>query len=752
MKKAVALIMCIIVFLTFTGAKMPVGSAGELNISKDNISYGISENLYGMALEDVNFAMDGGLVSNLVNNNSFEYAAKPLNAWNIDAKGYFVEKETGINENNPSYLGMVVDGTASIENLGYTEIYNYKTYSVNSKKLRSADMGFKEGETYEFSAYFKNMDFEGELIVGLKAEGNVKTYNFTIDDCEDWKKVVIQLESDVTADGSLYINANGHGRFFIDYVSLVPMSSHGYSSKTWKYASLRTDLYDAIKNFSPKFIKFPGGSFAEGTKLSRLYNWKNSIGPLVSRKQGQNPYASNSKSRYYINTNTMGFYEYFLLCEDVKAIPVPVIHAGMTNQSSNGYDEKYKKYENGSLTEEEWNEYLSEIALEPGSEAFDQYVQDILDLIEYANGDIKSEWGKMRAKDGHKEPFNLRYIVIGNENYGPVYWRNFDAVYTAVKEVYPDITLIASAGSAEDYESYDASSDASAKYKDVIFDEHYFTEDSALYNMIDRYDKYERTGAGVAVGSYSAKSDGFGTIETKSNIWSALEEAAFLSGIEQNADIVKMIAYAPTLAKVNAQSKSVNMIWFDSQNICMSPDYFLHMLYANNTGNKYISTELGLEEKDIYESVTVDEKEQVIYVKLSNSSTRNTPITISLDGFKGAKNASVQYMSENFKYARNEIDEPIHVAPMENEINIENNTFEFTVEGLSVNVIRIPYGRNDGSSLSKLPDFGIISPYMPVFMENAVPISMAALLLLTGIVILTVRIRHHKKASEEKKE
>ncbi|MCR4593450.1 MAG: hypothetical protein K5761_00155 [Clostridiales bacterium] len=752
MKKAVALLLCAIVFLTFTGAKMPTGSVGELNISKDNISYDISENLYGMALEDVNFAMDGGLVSNLVNNNSFEYGAKPYNAWNIEADGFLIEKKTGINENNPAYLRLDVDGTASIENIGYTEIYEYKTYDVDSDKLNSADMGFKEGETYEFSAYFKNVDFEGELIVSLKAEGNEKTYNFTIDDCEDWKKIVIQLESDVTADGSLLITANGHGRFLIDYVSLVPMSSHGYSSKKWKYASLRTDLYDAIKNYNPKFIRFPGDTFAGGTKLTRLYNWKDSIGPLVSRKQSQSPYAKNGNSRYYINTNTMGFYEYFLLCEDVNAIPIPVVHAAMTNQSSNGYEEKYKKYENGSMTEEEWNKYVSEIAFEPGTEEFDQYLQDILDLIEYANGDAKSEWGSKRAKDGHKDPFNLRYIVIGNENYGPVYWRNFDAVYTAVKETYPSITLIASAGSAEDFKEYDAHSDPSTKYKDVIFDEHYFTEDSSLYNMIDRYDKYERTGAGVTVGSYSATSDGYGTIETKSNIWSALEEAAFLSGIEKNADIVKMIAYAPTFAKVNAQSKSVNMIWFDSQDICLSPDYFVHMLYANNTGNKYISTKLGLEEKDIYESVTIDEKEQVIYVKLSNSSTSNTQITINLDGFKGVKKASVQYMSENFKYARNEIDEPIHVAPKESEISIKDNSFEFTVEGLSVNVIRIPYGKNDGSSLSKLPDFGIISPYMPVFIENIVPISMAALLLLTGVVILIVRVRHHKKSSEEKEE
>ncbi len=753
LKRIVAVLLCLAISFAFIGAAIPpVGTAGQLTISKDNISYDISDTLYGMALEDVNFGIDGGLVANLVNNNSFEYNAKPLNAWNIDAKGYFVEKETGLNENNKSYLGLVVEGSATIENLGYTEIYNYKTYNVNTKKIKSPDMGFKEGEEYEFSAYFKNMDFEGEIVVSLNAEGNEKTYSFNIDDCDDWKKVVLRAESDVTADGSLLITANGNGRFFMDYVTLVPTSSHGFNAKKWKYTSLRSDLYKAIEDYSPAFIRFPGGMMAGGRTLSSLYSWKNTIGSPESRKQTQNIYAQNNKSRYYINTNMMGFYEYFLLCEEVNAIPIAVMHAGITNQSLNGYDEKYKKYENGSLTEEEWNEYLDEIALEPGSEAFDIYIDDILDLIEYANGDTNTKWGLVRSKNGHKDPFNLKYIVIGYENYGPVYWRNFDAIYKAVKEKYPEIILMSSSPSSYEGEEYDAAVSKTAEYKDVILDEHYFTEDSALYSMIKRYDKYERTSAGISVGSYSAKSDGFGSIETKSNIWSTLEEAAFLTGIEKNADVVKMIAYAPTFAKVNAQSKSVNMIWFNSQEICFSPDYFLHMMYSNNTGSKYISTDLGLEDKDIYESVSVDEKEQVIYVKISNSETRNTPINISLEGFENVNTAYVQYMSENFKYARNEVGEAIHVAPVENELEISKNNLTFTVEGLSVNVIRIPYGENDGSELSQLPDIGIISPYVPVYMENAVPISVAALAVVTAITILIVRIRHHKKIEEEKSE
>lgn len=722
-----------------------------INLSAENISYEISDNLYGIFLEDISFSGDGGLVSNLVNNNSFEYEAKPDAAWQVDAVDYAVLTADGLNENNTNYLSVTVEESATVKNLGFTELYDYKTYNPDSKKQSTADMGFKAGEEYTFSAYFKNVDFEGTVKVSLNAKGNKDFYEFDISACTDWTKITLPISSDVTADGSLLLTFTGNGSFYMDFVSLVPTSSHGYGTDEWKYTTLRTDLYDALKGLSPQFIRFPGGCLAEGDSLETIYNWKNTIGKPEERLQTYNLWADDNNGRYYVNTNSLGFHEYFTLCAELGAEPVPVLNAGLICQGRAGYNDTLQKYNNGEITEAEWQEYVENIAYTPETDEFNQYLQDIFDLIEYANGDVTTEWGALRAENGHAEPFNMKYLAIGNENWGEIYWRNFDAVYKAVKEKYPEITIVSSAGHSDSGEDFDANwATINANYRDTIVDEHYYTVGGYLFGTTDRYDTYERSSAKVIVGEYAPKADGVGTIQTKSNIWAAIENAAYLTGIERNADVVSMISYAPALAKINAQCWDVNLIWFDSQNVVFTPDYYVQMLFANNYGTNYLNTDFDMTDEGVYQCSTVDTENQVIYVKLVNSTNIDHKIDINLTGFENVNNPSVQYLDENFKAACNEIDEPLHVAPKEASIEVSDNTISYVAGSYSVSVIRIPYGENDGTELYKLPLYEAATPYLPDWIWVTISAIMVAFVLGTGAVILGVRIKHHKEIREDK--
>ncbi len=746
-----AIMLVFSVTFVFSGSTVSEKINPTINISAKNISYEMSDLLYGAFLEDISYTADGGLVSNLVNNNSFEYESNKTAGWVINAKDHEVLNTDGLNENNTNYLKVTVDGEGAIKNNGYTELYDYKTYKPNNKKQNTADMGFKKGETYDFSAYFKNVDFEGALTLSLLANGNKEKYQFNLDGCDDWTKISLQIVSDVTADGAMLLSIDGDGTFYMDFASLVSTSSFGYDSDEWKYVSLRNDLYNALADLSPKFIRFPGGCLAEGTSIENLYNWKSTLGPLENRQQSGNLWRDDANGRYYINTNSMGYHEYFTLCDSLGAEPVPVVNSGIICQSRSNYNVKFGEYQSGKILEEEWQEYLDTIALRPGTPEFDAYLQDILDLIEYANGDETTPWGAVRAENGHKDPFNMKYIAIGNENWGNVYWRNFDAVYRAIKEKFPDITIITSSGHSGQGEDFDTAwSNVNTNYRDTIVDEHYYTSGGKLFESTNHYDGYERSSAKVMVGEYAPKADGVGTIQTKSNIWAAIENAAFLTGIERNSDVVSMIAYAPTFAKYNAQCWDPNLIWFTSQRVVLTPDYYVRMLFSNNYGTNYISTDFDMEEDGIYQVTTVDTKEQVIYVKLVNSTNKKFRFDFNIDGFQNVNNPTVQYMSETFKAACNEVGENLHVAPVQSDLTVTDNKVTYDVGTYSVSVIRIPYGENDGSALYELPETDIISPYIPPVVTTAISCAVLAMVLITGAIILAVRIRHHKKLKEEK--
>ncbi len=727
-----------------------------IKISPENEKYPISDMLYGAFIEDISYACDGGLVSNLVNNNSFEYFFNREANWVFNNCEYEITRECPLNRNNKYSLLIEVDGQASVGNIGFPEYYKYKTYDRDTEKAFNPDMGFKEGEKYDFSCYIKNIDYKGDVKVFLNSPKNSENkQSLDISGCREWKKLSLTFESNATEDGGLEFEFNGKGKLRIDFVQLVPQSSHGYGSEKWKYVTLRSDLYQALEDMNPAFIRFPGGCLCEGTDINKLYDWKATIGPLEEREQSENLWRDDWNGRQYINTSSMGYHEYFQLCADIGAEPVPILNVALTCQGRNDYGGRRWAYENGEISKEEFEHYLESIALTPGTKEFDKYIQDIFDLIEYANGDENTVWGKKRIENGSKEPFNLKYIGLGNENAGEIYFRNFDAIYKAVKEKYPGITVISSAGGWLEGDDYDyAWTTINDKYVDTIVDEHYYTKESYLFSHNERYDGFKRDGARVFVGEYAATSDGFGTLQTKSNIWEAVEEAGFLTGLERNGDIVAMSSYAPTFAKVNSQCWDINLIWFDSQCAVLSPSYFTQLLFANNTGNKYIKTDIGngktFIEKDIYESVTVDEDTQTIYVKIVNASGKNRTVNLDLDGYD-VKKVSNMYLSEDYRAACNEVGKT-YVVPHEKELNA-GDSINVETGRYSINIVRIAYGDNDGSSFYTLPDTipESMGKYVPVAVKAGIVGGIGVLILLAFIIYVVIRIikKYKKKKTEE---
>lgn len=674
----------------------------QFTISKDNIGIEVSQDLYGLFLEDISYAGDGGLVSNLVSNNSFEYLAIPTANWVIDGLQAQVKNEQGLNENNTHYLSVQAsnDQDAKIINLGFIEYYDYLTMDYNEETMSKADMGFEKDIAYSLSFYIKNINFQGEITASLDSSNNTNKYNIVMPQDSEWHKIEIELTSIATEDGGLCFDIKGKGEFCLDFVSLIPKNSYGYGSEEWKYVSLRPDMVQALKDLNPSFIRFPGGCLAEGDNLENLFDWKNTIGPLEYREQTDNIWNDDENGKAYNNTFSLGYHEYLQLCEDLGAMPLPILNVGMICQFEANYNEMAEKYKNGDMSFAEWQAYLDTFALRPGSDEFNDYVQDILDLIEYCNGDVTTEWGAIRAQNGHPEPFNLKHIGLGNENWGEVYWRNFDAIYQVLQREHPEITIISSAAyefeSDRVEESWELIND---RYTNTIVDEHYYTGNNTLFNNNDRYDSYDRDGAKVFLGEYAVTCWGFGKYITKNNVWAAVEEASYLTAIERNSDIVLMASYAPTFAKINSHCWDENLIWFDSQNIVLTPSYYTQLLFANNYGKNYITTDF--DKNDIYTSTTVDEENQVIYVKIVNATGKAQQVSLNIQGFDNLNASSMQYFSGK-KGACNELGSTT-VLPQQKDCDIVGQTLTTQVDATSVNVIRIYYGSNDGSSAYQLP-------------------------------------------------
>ena len=583
-----------------------------LNIDASNKVHDISEMLYGIFIEDINFAADGGLYAEMVQNRSFEFtelaSGDAKHAWSnvgdVTAKVVKDDAAGCLNVNNPNY--MVLTNTSSkaagIANAGFLD-----------------GMYIVENAKYKFSIYAKGLDgYTGPVNVAIK-NGNKTVAEGEIDSISsEWKKYELTMTSSATSalDVSLQVTIN-KGKAAVDMVSLFPEDTF-----KGRENGLRKDLAEKLEALEPAFVRFPGGCVVEGINLEGAYDWKDSIGaspdgePLefngtygdvAARKQGQNIWTNentSSDANPCFMSYGLGFYEYFLLAEDIGAIGLPVINCGkccMIQPAAGKGD--------GPAI---------------GSEEFQRYIQDALDLVEFCRGDSTTKWGAVRTAMGHPEPFELKYVGIGNEQWGDDFFNRYEAFVDAFEkakeekpEIYKGVELMFTSGaddgdSGADYmDAYERAADWLLKNPDKtindyagVIDHHYYNDPEWFLTHADYYDEknYSRDvasmtdtkfggGINVFLGEYAARSN---TLEA------ALAEAAYMTSLERNGDIVKMAAYAPLFGNVTVVHWAPDLIWFNNHTVTTSINYYMQKLFATNAGNALLSSELtGAEIEDV---------------------------------------------------------------------------------------------------------------------------------------------------------
>ena len=617
----------------------------------------ISPFMWGIFFEDINFAADGGISAELIKNRGFEFPDH-LMGWKIicppNSKAtVFVTNSTPFNVNNSNYLRISNDSyetNIGIENNGFRGI------------------GVKSNETYNFSAWLRsapasNFKIEVRLIsIQGQTLASVKISNIN----DKWTHNTLSLKPNSTdAKASLQILVSGKGTIDLDMISLYPKN-------TWKNRpnGLRADIVQMLADLHPGFMRFPGGCIVEGRTLENRYQWKNTIGKPENRKLIINRWNTEFKHRPapdYYQSYALGFFEFFQLCEDIGATPLPIINCGMACQFNSG-------------------------ELAP-MDQLDQYIQDALDLIEFANGPITSKWGKVRADLGHPKPFNLKMLGIGNEQWGPQYIERYRVFANILKSKHPEILLVSSAGPDPDGEKFDFLWTQLRKLNADIIDEHYYRPPKWFLENTHRYDSYNRTGPKVFAGEYAAQSVGVASPANQNTLECAIAEAAFMTGLERNADVVVMSSYAPLLAHVDAWQWTPDLIWFDNLNVYGTPSYYVQKMFSNNRGNFVIKTEIsGIDpKKPVFANSVFDKNKNEIILKLVNPNETDFQCQISIDGTKLVHGTStVSILSGNNPSDSNSIQSPTNIVPKISKININTQNFIYTAPKLSFSVIRIP--------------------------------------------------------------
>jgi len=556
----------------------------------------ISNMLTGVFFEDINYAADGGLYAELIQNRDFEYNPydkkyrdKNWNstyAWTLKGEkaSFAIDSIQPIHINNKHYAVLT-------------------TSAAGNKLVNSGFDGIavKKGDSYNFSAFVKQLKGSANKVevrlVNEKQEVVAKTViNVS---SPEWKNIKAILKASADAvNTQLELEPLGAGSLALDIVSLFP-------EKTFKGRKngLRSDLAQAIADIHPRFIRFPGGCVAHGDGIQNIYRWKNTIGPIEARKGDRNIWG-------YHQSMGLGYFEYFQFCEDIGAEPVPIIAAGVPcqNSSTGGGGQQ------GGIP-------MSEMG---------QYIQDILDLIEYTNGGVNTVWGKKRAEAGHPKPFNLKYIGIGNEDQiTEVFKERFEMIFNAVKKAHPEITIIGTVGPFYEGTDYEEGWKIATALNVPVIDEHYYQSPGWFINNQDFYDKYDRSKSKVYLGEYAASLPG----GNRTNLETSLAEALYLTSLERNGDIVHMASYAPLLAKEGHTQWSPDMIYFTNTEVKPTIGYYVQQLYGQNAGDSYIPATTTLSnnaeniKKRVAYSIVKDSKTNDLIVKLVNL----LPVSVNTD-------------------------------------------------------------------------------------------------------------------------
>ena len=646
----------------------------KLHITREK-GVDIRPGMMGLFFEDINYGADGGLYAELIENRSFEFMKTTgvNNAYTPEYDGGYgwtkypencpfvaMEYHTfhPLTEENPHYLHVrTMRPGCGFTNKAYDGIFLTK------------------GETYHISFYMNTLAYVGgvKILVEKDQDAFLQGEIVITEAAEGWKKYELDLAAEATVDGAAFhIVLEQAGEVEFDCISMLPGSA--------VYGVFRKDLADLLKEMQPGFLRFPGGCIIEGNDLKNRYQWKKSVGDITRRKANWNRWAVHGNSErnnftgeyaHYNQTLGIGYYEYFLLCEYIGAKAVPVVNVGLACQ------------------------YQSDELVPVDAPEFQEFIQDALDLVEFANGDTTTTWGALRAKMGHPESFGLEFIGIGNEQWETErvdFFRRYTLFEAALHEKYPKLKLIGSAGPDVHTERYQKAWEfyrQAAKEKEnftYAVDEHYYMPPEWFLKNTHFYDAYPRD-VKVFSGEYAAHPKRLGGVRSANTLEGALAEAAFLTGVERNADVVLMASYAPLLARVGYVQWAPDMIWFDAKTAYGTPSYHAQKLYARNMGTHTLMMRLGeadglpadvaleqkldglsadaaLEQENLFASVSFDEISGELILKVVNARTEKALLERSTE-FGEIKEGRAIRLEGPGRYAYNTIEEPDKVTTRE---------------------------------------------------------------------------------------
>ncbi|KQT16707.1 alpha-L-arabinofuranosidase [Chryseobacterium sp. Leaf404] len=628
----------------------------DLDGTSTNIK--IQPTMYGIFFEDINFGADGGIYAELIKNRSFEFD-EPLMGWKQqNTKTLSPNLDSGL-------LTIYSDDSKTNKNYARITVYNDKNYVLENEGFRG--IGLHQGEKYDFSFYLDNISGNISAVNTSLVDENGKVISAvsTISKGGGWQKYNLVFVPDSTVEkAKLQLTFTGKGVVNMDMISLFPQD-------TWKgrKGGMRKDLVQKLYDLKPGFLRFPGGCIVEGRTLAERYQWKKTLGNVADREYLINKWSSGFAHRLtpdYYQSFGLGFYEYFQLSEDLGAEPLPILSCGIACQ-----------FNTAELV------HLDEL---------NPYVQDALDLIEFANGDINTKWGKIRAEMGHPKPFNMKYIGVGNEQWGEDYIERYKIFEKAIHDKYPDIQIISGSGPSPDGEFFDYGWKELKKLNAQIVDEHYYNSPEWFTKNAGRYDAYDRSGPKVFAGEYAAQSVGVVKPDNKNNWQTALSEAAFMTGLERNADVVTMTSYAPLFAHADGWQWTPDLIWFNNLQSYATPNYYVQKLFSNNKGTDLIKiSENGIAVKgqnELFASAVLDRKKGETIIKIVNTDSQEKSIEINPKNIKLGSKLTKTTLTASQLSAENNF-QTENIKPLEENSVIKKVKFSVQIPANSFVVLKI---------------------------------------------------------------
>ena len=640
-------------FLTTTvltmAAVLLAAAQNVMTVNTKKLGAAIQPTMYGIFFEDINYAADGGLYGELVKNRSFEFP-QSLMGW--QAFGNVQLKDDGPFERCPHYVVL----SAPDHKERRTGLVNEGYFGI----------GVQKGEQYRFSVWAKAPQGTATIRVQLIDEYSMREHQEFVEQKLDvtsakWQKYTVTLTSPQTLKtAKLRIFLKGDKPVALEHVSLFPVNTFKNREN-----GMRRDLAQALADLHPGIFRFPGGCIVEGTDLQTRYQWKNSVGPVENRPLNQNRWEHTFDYRYYpdyYQSYGLGFYEFFQLSEDIGAEPLPILSVGLACQ--------YQNWEQESA-------HVPQDQLQP-------YIDDCLDLIEFANGPADSKWGKVRADMGHPAPFNMKYIGVGNEQWGEFYYERLKPFVAAIRAKYPDIKIVGTSGPVPEdvpdntYRFEDGWKAMKAQKADLV-DEHYYRDEQWFLTHGLRYDSYDRKGPKVFAGEYACHGKG----KKWNHYEAAILEAAFMTGFERNADIVHMTTPAPLFAHVDGWQWRPDQIWYDQTQMFKTVSYYVQQLYATNAGTNVLSLTMPATGKKqpqpvanldgqngLFASAAYDANANEVIVKVANTSKETQPVQLNLTGITTSGIAQTLSLCHQGMDDENSIQRPELITPQQGTVAV----------------------------------------------------------------------------------